>query len=196
MKISKLHPHILLPIYSLVFLAMLLATACKKDEKMPSIAGYYRMESLEADRQVDLNNDGNVSTNAMEQISQSTINTQYNFNHPHSYLEIRPMRHNTQRLSVPFPDPRMTWDNGAVTYLRNGLNGIGYGYSYDEKNKVVHLDRTNVEQQNEELWGKLEDIKVVEKDTLELLVSKNYYDFRTASWIKLQLVGIYARVKN
>ena len=60
----------------------------------------------------------------------------------------------------------------------------------------VTLDRTNVEEESEELWGKLEDIKLIEKDTLELLISKNYYDFSTASWIKLQMIGIYARVEN
>lgn len=206
MKRNKIHPHILLQIHSLVFLAMLLATACKDelDDKVPSIAGYYRIESLDADRQVDLNNDGNVSTNVMEEISQSNINVQYNFNSPDSYLEITPTKYNNtfnQYLYIPFPDPRLTFEytdspNGAVTFLRNDLNGIGYRYSYDEKNKVIYLDRTDVEQRNEEFWGKLVDIKLIEKGRLELLVSKNYYDFRTASWIRLQLIGIYARVEN
>ncbi|WP_162055368.1 hypothetical protein [Pontibacter pamirensis] len=204
MKRNKTLPRILLQIYSLVFLAMLLATACKKDEKRPSVGGCYKVESLVTDRLVDLNNDGEVSTNVMEEISQSNLNPYgFGFNYPHSYLEIRPTKYHDNtfhHLYIPFPDSHLTFDykdspNGVVYFSRN-LNGVGYGYSYDEKNKLIHLDRTNVEEKNEELWGKLEDIKLIEKDTLELLISKNYYDFSTANWTKLQLIGIYARVEN
>ncbi|MFT2008732.1 hypothetical protein ACMA1I_08670 [Pontibacter sp. 13R65] len=206
MKRIKTFPYLLLQVISLFFLIMLLPTACKETEnnKAPSIAGYYKIESLYADRQVDLNNDGNVSTDVMEEVSRNRFNRQYNFDSPSAYMEIRPTKHNHtthQYLYVPFPDPRLTFEytdspNGAVTYLRNELNGIGYKYSYDEKNKLIYIDRTDVEEKNEEFWGQLVDMKVIEKDRLELLVSKNYYDFVTASWIRLQLTAIYVRVED
>ena len=200
MKRNTVQPYIVLQTYALILLAMLIVTACKDDlaYKVPSIAGYYKVESLVADIEVDLNNDGIISTNAMEEIRQA----HYNFSNPDTYLEIRPTKYNNtpyQHMYIPFPNPRLTFEytnspNGAVNFLRNELNGIGYGYEYKENDKVIHLNRTNVKEENENLWGKLVDIKVIGKDRLELLVSKNYYDFKTARWVRLQLIGTYVRV--
>jgi len=185
-------------------LTLLLLSACKPEEyKKPSVTGYYRMESLVTNREVDLNNDGITSSNVMEEVSQSFYLVQYNFSSRASYLEIRPTRLNDTRIQhmyVPFPHPRLKLEdtdspNGRVAYLRNDLNGIGYDYSYDERSKIIRLDRSNVDANNEEVMGQLIDIKVIEKDPLELLVSKNYYDFSTASWVRLQLTARYTKVE-
>ena len=199
MKTNQVHPYILLKIYSLILLAVLIVTACKDDlaYKAPSIAGYYKVESMVSDIEVDLDNDGIVSTNVMREISQ----VDYNFSNP-PYLEIRPTKYNDtrrQHIYIPFPDPRLTFafpssPNGLVTFLRNELNGRGYGYEYDENTKVIHIDRTNLKEEEEDLQGKLIDIKVIGKDRLELLVSDNQYDFRTARWVRLQLICTYAKV--
>ncbi len=189
----------------LLSFALVFMVACEDESsKIPSIAGYYRVESLKTDQQVDLNNDGIASEDLMVQISESNFITQYLFDWPDSYLEIRPTKYNdnfTQLMLIPFPNPVVTFtnsnsSNGAVSYFNNNLNGVGYEYSYNEETKIIHLDRTEVDQNTEEEWGKLVEAKQIEKDKLELLVSKNYYDFKTASWLKLQITGVYVKVDN
>ena len=185
-------------------LFFVMACEDESNNKIPSIAGYYQVESLRTDQQVDLNNDGIASEDLMVQISESNFITQHVFDGPDSYLEIRPTKHNdnfNQLMFIPFPNPVVTFtnsnsSNGAVSYLNNYLNGVGYEYSYNEETKVIYLDRTKVDQDTEEQWGKLVEAKQIEKDKLELLVSKNYYDFKTAKWLKLQITGIYVKVDN
>jgi hypothetical protein len=161
------------------------------------------MESLQTELAVDLNNDGVSSTDAMGEISQFDYIKQYNFYSSETYLEIWPTKQNSQLqlLYVPFPNPRVFFDypdklSTRVVYQRNYLNAIGYMCTYDEKNKTIHLDRTTVKEEAEQEWGKVVDIKVLDKDRLQLLLSKNYYDFKQRSWIRLQLTAIYKRVSQ
>ncbi|MGB3778011.1 MAG: hypothetical protein WA960_06605 [Tunicatimonas sp.] len=129
----------------LLSFALVFMVACEDESsKIPSIAGYYRVESLKTDQQVDLNNDGIASEDLMVQISESNFITQYLFDWPDSYLEIRPTKYNdnfTQLMLIPFPNPVVTFtnsnsSNGAVSYLNNNLNGVGYEYSYNEETKI------------------------------------------------------------
>ncbi|MEK6482602.1 hypothetical protein WJR50_34060 [Catalinimonas sp. 4WD22] len=205
MKINIISSRLITRIIFLISFTLIFVASCDDEfeNKVPSIAGYYRVESLIADKEVDLNNDGILSTNLMEQISQSNFYGQYIFDKHHSYLEIRPTKYNDnpyQHISIPFPDPHFSTytnsPNGAVIYLRNGLNGVGYEYTYNAKTKTVHIDRTKVDQNTEEKWGGLVEIHQIEDDKLELLVSKNYYDFSTASWLRLQITGIYSKIDD
>jgi hypothetical protein len=193
------------PLGYLLFCVCQLFYSCQKEPpKRPEIAGYYQMESLQTDLAVDLDNDGISSMDAMAQISQVNFISQYNFKAPNTYMEIRPTENQTvylQHLYVPFPHPRITFEytnspNGRVSYLSNGLNAFGYGYRYDRKTKAIHLDRSQVQECNEKQWGKLVDIKVLDQDRLQLLVSKDYYDFSQAGWIRLQLTAVYRKVSQ
>jgi hypothetical protein len=117
-------------------------------------------------------------------------------------MEIRPTKYNdthAQYIYIPFPHPHLTFEytnspNGSVTYGRNFINGIGYRYDYNHKQNIIHIDRTNVKE--EEFWGKLMDIEALENSKLKVILSKNYYDFATARWVRLTLTGIYTRVEN
>jgi hypothetical protein len=188
-------------------LGFLLFCSCQHEEpyRVPEIAGYYQMESLQTEFAVDLNNDGVSSTDALSQIKQADyIRVSNGYAGSVFYMEIRPTKHqNTQiqHLYVPFPDPRLIFDypdslKGRVVYLMNDLNLYGYGYSYDEKSKTIHLDEKTINEENEQVWGKLVDIKVVDKERLQLEVSKNYYDFKQKGWIRLQLTAIYNKVSQ
>jgi hypothetical protein len=186
-------------------LVIFLFCSCQKEEhyRVPEIAGNYQMKSLQTEYAVDINNDGHSSTDAMAQISQVDYITQYDFNSSGTYLEILPTNHNSryQHIYIPFPTQRVFFDSpdklsARVVYQMNYLNGIGYGYSYDEKNKTIHLDRTTVKEETEQEWGKLVDIRVLDKDRLQLLVNKDYYDFKQKSWIRLQFTALYKKVSK
>jgi hypothetical protein len=195
-----------LPILSSVIGLLVVILFCSCEEKnvykAPEIAGYYEMKSLRSDLAVDLDNDGVVSTDAMAEISRVTFIRQYNFSAPYAFLQIRPTKEQdvrTQHLYVPFPHPHVTFENtdspnGRVGYTNNDLAAFGYGYAYGEKNKTVQLDRANVRDEDEEVWGKLVGIQVLDRDKLQLTVSKDYYDFKQARWVRLQLIGVYTKV--
>ncbi|WP_205500372.1 hypothetical protein [Rufibacter psychrotolerans] len=193
------------PYLSLLSLALALGTllclpSCSADDeaenRIPSIAGYYRFVSITSSAAVDLNQDGVLSTNLLAEIEG------YDFTYPEANLELRPTRHNTtnhKRIDIFFPHPNLVLDittgQEVMLYTKNALNGTGYTYSYDEKTSAIDIIRTANHPETEQEWGRLNRLTVSGTNQLEASISKRYYDFHTQSWLPLNITAVYEKVE-
>lgn len=170
--------------------------SCDNDDhltRLPSIAGNYRLLSARTDQGVDLNNDGLVSNDLVTEIDE------FDFQFIKSYLEVRPRKHNNTSfkfISIPFPHPNFLFGfpedpNGFMVYTTNFINGTGYRYDYNEKTKIISLEREDNAAATEATWGRLEEIKVKQANILELEITKSYYDFHTAQLLTIKITALY-----
>ncbi len=184
--------------FLMALLISFILSACNKEEieNIPSIAGFYAIESLRSDIEVALGNNRIVSHNLVEQIE--------GFSFESNFLEIRPnstndKNYNYKLISIPVPHPHVYFEypyppDGHVLYTSNSLNGIGYTYEFNETTKVITLIRTANHHETEKEWGRLEEINLVDANTLRLIIEKKYYDFKSAAWKTLRLTALYRKI--
>jgi hypothetical protein len=193
---NKYCVHFLRVLIPLSFFVIL--NSCNKEEihVNPSIGGFYRIDSLTSDIEVAIGNNRIVSNDLMEQIE--------SFDFVTNVLEIRPNStnyrgYNHKLITIPIPTPHVEFDStpqpgGYVIYTSNSLNGNGYTFEFNESTKVITLTRPDNHQETEEKWGRLEDINVIDTETLRLRILKRYYDFKSAEWKALNLTAIYKKI--
>ncbi|MGF1636852.1 MAG: hypothetical protein ACFCUU_07245 [Cyclobacteriaceae bacterium] len=171
--------------------------ACNQDtaDNRPSIAGLYTIESLVSEVEVAIGNNRITSRDLMEQIE--------GFSYKTSFLVIRPnfttdKNDNYKLITIPIPHPNITIHepnstDSFVIFTNNSLNGIGYTYEFNESTKTITLIRPANHQETEKEWGRLEEIHVVDDNTLKSIVTKKYYDFNSAEWKDLNITAIFKK---
>lgn len=183
--------------YVIILLALFLV-ACGDDpldQEFEQYTGQYTIVSYKSDIAVDLNNDKSSSNELTDEI------TSFNF----VDLEVRPLENSTnsaQLLSFFFPKTWLSPDaetGGSEDWANYISYGFGTTYHY-ENNSFVLKDKSYLEQGSngrEDVNRTVtinSDLEVVDSDHLKLLISKEYYDFKTGSWIMLDIEVVYERM--
>lgn len=154
-----------------------------------SIGGSYNLVSMTSNIEVDLNDDGIVSTDLLTEIDPAF------FNSGAPELEIKPTIVNNQLMPMmsfylPFPKLNFTTPgkpHGAVSYVRSGL---GYYYQFDNATQTITINNNA----SNGVYGNVDNVQVAGKNTLKAVFNKNYYDFATAKWITLKITCIYKKI--
>jgi len=154
-----------------------------------AIGGSYHIISMISDKGVDLNNDGLISTDLLNEIDPSFFDP----NSPE--LVINPVIYNNQleeMMNFYLPHPTVTVNTpgklGGVKFTRNGL---GYIYNIDENTQDININKGGM---GSTATGIMNSIKVTGKNTLQAILQKDYYDFSTAKWQLLTITVIYRKV--
>ncbi|WP_207434051.1 hypothetical protein [Sabulibacter ruber] len=165
----------------------------ESEEEWPnSIGGFYKYESLVADRPVDLNQDGKASTDLLREIQP------FNFNFPDAAFEVMPTYERDRikdelYLFFPHSDYLDSEPNRPITYSPSSLE---YKYTYHPDRKTIDLRLRLPEYPDKEAkFGKLERLTVLDGKHLEAKISKRFFDFKTRSWVSLNMTGVFQKVR-
>lgn len=153
-----------------------------------AIGGSYHIVSMTSDKGVDLNNDGLISIDLLDEIDPSFFDP----NSPE--LVIKPVIYNNQveeMMSFYLPHTSVTVNApgqvGSVKFTRNGL---GYIYNIDENTQTININGGK----GSTSTGVMESIQVTGKNTLQAVFQKDYYDFSTVQWQLLTITVVYRKV--
>jgi hypothetical protein len=189
---------------SAFLLAVSFLTGCsgEKDNSIETrISGRYEIVSFVSDTPLDLNNDGIKSNNLYAEISgahHTPDNKQipfYDFHSPGSYMEVRPLENSNNdakllRFNIPeqYIDEFQPGEYYLGQYLRQG---VYHYYKLNGRSSDVELTNTDADAELEGIPTKLE----IEIDgTLNLEMTKKFFDFVDSQWIQANVTIIYREV--
>jgi len=172
---------------------------CSSDDNqaendLKRVTGFYKVISFESNKMVDLNGDGVLSTELLDEINIFQYQQQ-------GYLEIRPTYNNRNFLWFTIPHTNLTIENtsdpnGYVIFTRSGfstwydlvgdsINLEDYSYEYDswvdnvKTVREVFLDPS---------------MEIIDESHLSLKLTKEYYDFNINDWTPLEINIIYEKI--
>jgi len=183
--------------YFLALSALVFISACSNDtdtEKIPSIAGFYSMATMTADTAVDLDNNGVASANLMEEVPYYFDSAQYDLQITPTVYTDQP---NNRLISVYLPNTNLSFDypgepNGYSSFSRSGFSN---GYSYDEQSQQITILRAELNDAYEAEFGRLESLSIYGENKLVGIITKNYYDYVSASWKVLTITCLYIKAE-
>jgi hypothetical protein len=164
------------------------------------LSGHYKVTTIVANVEVDLNNDGIKSDNFFAEISKPFETTQgdflpyYNFDFPGNYMEIRPLKgatNDAKLISVNFPDQHIGQLNDEEFYLsdfENSFTAYLYEIAESELKLTYYGDPNYIEN------GKINKLLVVEVGILKLELTKKVFDFSDSTWKEVEVTAFYSKV--
>ncbi len=164
------------------------------DDTLKQYTGHYSVVSYKSNTAIDINNNGILTNELVDQIPAFGFND----------LEIRPHEYQTNKsklISFTFPKTNITFDydhnpEGFVT----GFVKYGYGTFFKFENNSFLLEKKsytenlyidNVRSDKEVFITS--DLEIIDKNHLKISISKEYYDFSSTSWKRLEIDVIYER---
>ena len=165
----------------------------KPDNNYEKFTGNYNIISYRSNIPVDLNNDGETSTELVKEI--------YSFDLP--YLEIRPHEYQDNKvklISFSFPKQDFSFPlpgiKGDHIYFTSSGFGTLYVFEFnkykleqDSYSETHFLDNAYVEMPVE----LSSDLRVVDDNHMRVFITKKYYDFDTYEWVLLDIEVLYER---
>ena len=182
---------------------LLLHASCERENKVPvnDFGGYYKLYSIIAEQEVDINNDGIQSNNIFHEYA-STIPKDFAFYNPNwfsNFAEIRPTIFQTgdgQLADFRFPCQEISYERNnegkpeLVGYLSRFMN-----YSYEiDKNGNILLSNNNHEFGKQ--FGEIHSLKRNGTVTFDLDMTLNLFDFKAEKWISTKAIASYQRVSD
>ncbi|WP_350293529.1 hypothetical protein [uncultured Croceitalea sp.] len=172
-------------IFILTIINFILVLSCESDDTnldLKKIQGFYKIDKIYSDQEVDLNGDAVRSTNLKREINDYFNNLFYD-------LEIRPNYTNktdTELITLSYPQPNLSFDypsqpDGFIEYARQGIS-----FHY----KLV--DNTFIFDANDE-FIKINKLELLQPGNVIAHFSKIYYDFSTQNWTEIKIIAIYKR---
>lgn len=154
------------------------------------LGGSYNIISMISDISVDLNNDGVSSFDLMTEIDPTVFSTSI------PELEIKPVVINNQLENMmSFYLPHSTITNVTPTTpkgIKFTKTGLGYFYEFDDSTQTISVDN-NLEG-SQAVNGQIENVAVVNNNTLQAIFTKYYYDFSTSGWKLLTITCVYKKI--
>ncbi len=182
-----------------LFLLMLITIGCESNDlnydsqKFRKYTGKYTIISFKSDIAVDLNKDNIISTELTNEIN--------SFDYRYDLL-IKPTNNksNVKLLGFSFPKTYITFESpgqpeGSVQFL-----SYGFLTPYQFKDGIFKLkDTTYIEHayidkiEADKVVSLNSNLIVVDAHHLKLKLKKEYYDFNTADWIRLNIEVLYKK---
>lgn len=189
-------------LFSVLTICMMVLSSCNnKQEEEVSVndfVGYYKITSLKAEIDVDLNNDGLQSSDLYDEMIEPyllvnprdpdyTPLPMYNFNQISSYAEVRPTESqstSTKLLTLNLPYQYITYS--SLSMYAHDLSY--YFYDLDENDNVVLKDKL----------GDAPEVQVtrlerLDKDRFKVTYNAKIYDFVSKEWKKTSVNALYER---
>ena len=182
-------------------MALLLSTilmCCSDDDSMDNnfaqYTGNYDLVSFRSDMAVNLNGDGTITKELLDEIT--TLGD--------LDLEIRPTLSQTNQvklISFFFPSSRVSFQYPGILEGSVEFFDYGFGTTYEFLDKNFHLMRysysedlfvDNVQEKRSVFLDS--HLSVKKNDQLGISISKEYYDFNTREWIRLNISVTYGKI--
>ena len=181
----------------LMILLTLMFLSCSNDDSIDEVykqyTGNYKIISFKSNVAVDLNDDNIASKELTEEINSFDLND----------LEIRPHEYQSNPVkSISFFFPK-TWITFQYPNAPEGsVEFIGYGFltTYEYVNNSFSLkDNSYIEEsyidniKSDKNVAINSDLNVIDRNHLNISISKEYYDFNSNDWIMLDIEVIYEK---
>lgn len=166
------------------------------------LSGHYVITDIElsTERPIDLNNDGEKSTDIYHEIGSphylpngDTI-TYHWFGSFQNLMEVRPLPETTndaKLIAVNFPNQLIgELGNGKYYLIEYGRSFIHYTYEL-QFNMDIKLTATPFEGDR----GTLHNLAFISDGRLELTLTKQLFDFKDQKWVDAELTVRYERVE-
>lgn len=196
----------------MLFLPLFLLLACNDEhpeEVSNDFSGYYSIQSISADMEVDMNNDGRGSTDILAEmclpqvLSDGEVLEPYFKKNSWNYIvEVRPglnqidSGYESQLISFNFPRQHIGWmqeEPNRSPYLGDYLRSmLAYRYEFTETDEVAVIS-LNPEYNIREAI--IHSLVRTSKETFVLTFSTRLFNFLTEEWEPVNLAVSYERTE-
>ncbi|WP_291782907.1 hypothetical protein [Cecembia sp.] len=167
-------------LFAFVFLLSLFA--CQEDEApRPFFYGNYNLQTISMDRAMDLNNDGEASSDFLSQVVDGSGN-------PGNRLTLLSSEMDEMQFSLFYPN-ELTVQSGVPIIrfpIENQLLTVVFA---EETNAFAILRMQPLVPQA----GQIIAINLIDRSTIDIEVNKSLYDFSNAEWLETMVTYRFVR---
>lgn len=158
--------------HQFIFVFLMVFFACQEDEApRPFFYGNYNLQSISMDGAMDLNNDGEASTDFFSQVEDGAGN-------PGNRLTLFSAEMDEMQFTLFYPNV-LTVQSG-VPIIRFPLENQSLTVVFAEETNAFAILRM---QPLVPQAGQIKAINLIDQLTIDVEVNKSLYDFSTAEWL-------------